>query len=137
MTPSIAAASRTVRVIGPTVASASQASSEGTRGTSPKVGLKPKTPQREAGILIEPRAVTALGKCAEAGGDRGGGASGGAARGAAEVPRVPGGRPDQIVGHVLVAEVRRVGFANEDRPCAAEAFSGDAVARGNVVAEED
>src|SRR6185437_7260925 len=56
MIPSVSAASETVRVIGPVWASEAQDGGEkpGERGTRPKVGFKPNTPQKEDGTRIEP-----------------------------------------------------------------------------------
>src|SRR5437868_13977031 len=56
MISSASAASATVRVIGPVWASDAQEGGEkpGVRGTRPKVGLTPTTPQKAAGTRIEP-----------------------------------------------------------------------------------
>src|ERR1700722_16242572 len=56
MTSSSNTASATVRVIGPVCASEAQEGGEkpGDRGTSPKVGFSPNTPQNEDGTRIEP-----------------------------------------------------------------------------------
>ena len=56
MTSSSNATSRTVRPIGPVCASDAHdgGKNPGARGTSPKVGLMPNTPQNEAGTRIEP-----------------------------------------------------------------------------------
>jgi hypothetical protein len=53
MTLSMRAASATVRVIGPQCDRTVNAEG-GDWGTSPKLGLIPKTPQKEAGMRIEP-----------------------------------------------------------------------------------
>src|SRR5690348_9022452 len=49
-----AAASRTVRAIGPDGPSPSEPDTNGAGGTRPREGLIPKRPQHEAGIRIEP-----------------------------------------------------------------------------------
>src|SRR5947199_2247773 len=56
MISSASAASATVRVIGPVCASEAQDGGEnpGERGTRPKVGFNPNTPQNEDGTRIEP-----------------------------------------------------------------------------------
>ena len=54
ITDSARAASRTVRVSGPSTDSVGQPRKPGSFGTSPKVGLCPTTPQNAAGIRIEP-----------------------------------------------------------------------------------
>ena len=56
MTSSSSAASATVRAIGPVCASDAQDGGEkpGERGTKPKVGLMPTTPQNDDGTRIEP-----------------------------------------------------------------------------------
>ena len=54
ITDSASAASRTVRVSGPSTESVGQPRNPGIFGTSPKVGLCPTTPQNAAGIRIEP-----------------------------------------------------------------------------------
>ena len=56
MISSISAASATVRVIGPVCASEAQDGGEkpGERGTRPKVGFNPNTPQNDDGTRIEP-----------------------------------------------------------------------------------
>src|SRR3954469_5947828 len=48
------AASRTVRVSGPSTDSVGQPRNPGILGTSPNVGLCPTSPQNAAGILIDP-----------------------------------------------------------------------------------
>src|SRR5947209_19964185 len=54
ITDSSNAASRRVRVIGPSTDSVGQPRKPGIFGTSPKVGLWPTIPQKHAGIRIEP-----------------------------------------------------------------------------------
>src|SRR5262249_58270616 len=54
MTSSSAAASRTVRAIGPALPSPSAPDTEGAGETRPRDGLIPNRPQQEAGIRIEP-----------------------------------------------------------------------------------
>src|ERR687893_2988755 len=54
ITPSIRAASRTVRAIGPSVESVDHAAWTGHEGTLPREGLKPTTSQKEAGLRREP-----------------------------------------------------------------------------------
>src|SRR3954471_16127727 len=56
MISSDSAASATVRVIGPVCASEPQDGGEqpGERGTRPKVGLRPDTPQKTEGTRMEP-----------------------------------------------------------------------------------
>ena len=53
-TESPSAASRTDRAIGPSTESVFQPLKPGSFGTSPKVGLWPTTPQKDAGIRIDP-----------------------------------------------------------------------------------
>ena len=53
-TESSSAASATVRAMGPLWARAAQMSAVGQNGTRPSEGLKPNTPQKAAGIRIEP-----------------------------------------------------------------------------------
>src|SRR5712691_3425184 len=54
MASSSAAASRTVRVIGPDVPSPSEPDPYGAGEMRPRDGLSPKTPQHDAGMRIEP-----------------------------------------------------------------------------------
>src|SRR3954468_21299829 len=56
MTLSISAASLTLRAIGPVCASDAQdgGKNPGARGTRPKVGFRPNTPQKAEGTRIEP-----------------------------------------------------------------------------------
>ena len=54
ITSSSAAASRTVRAIGPEVPSPSEPETNGAGETRPRDGLMPKSPQHEAGMRIEP-----------------------------------------------------------------------------------
>ena len=54
ITESASAASRTVRVSGPSTDSVGQPRKPGIFGTSPKVGLCPTTPQNAAGMRIDP-----------------------------------------------------------------------------------
>src|SRR5262245_53012825 len=51
---SSAAASATVRVIGPEVARPSDPAPNGAGETRPRDGLRPNSPQQEAGLRIEP-----------------------------------------------------------------------------------
>src|SRR5262245_3022998 len=54
MTSSSAAASRTVRAIGPALARPSEPDTHGAGETRPREGLMPKRPQQDDGIRIEP-----------------------------------------------------------------------------------
>src|SRR3954453_21606841 len=56
MISSVSAASATVRVIGPVCASEAQdgGAKPGERGTRPKVGFNPNTPQNDEGTRIDP-----------------------------------------------------------------------------------
>ncbi len=54
MTSSTAAASRTVRVIGPTCPTRSKPPNTARSGTRPNEGFKPYTPQNAAAMRIEP-----------------------------------------------------------------------------------
>ena len=49
------------------------------------------------------------------------------------MPRVARGGHEQVVAHVLVAVVRRVGLGEDDPTRRAHALGGTAVERGNVV----
>src|SRR5439155_8661853 len=60
----------------------------------------------------------------------------GATGGEREVPRVPRGLHQQVVAHVLVAEGRRVGLAEDDRPGAAKPARRGTVLGGDMVLEE-
>jgi len=122
--------------------------------TRPRVVLSPKTPQKFAGMRIEPPPVGAGGQADDPGGDRAGRPARRAAGGVLGVPRVAGRavgeglgeRPQAAVGHLRVADDHRPrraqlrdgrGVHRRRRELRAPATGGDLAGDVGVVLDRD
>ena len=111
---SIRAASRTVRVIGPVCESVSQPGKPGPCGHAPEGRLEAVDPAERRGDADGAAAVGAHRERPEARRHRRAGAAAGAARGERGIPRIAGDPEERAVGDALVAELRRIGLADDD-----------------------
>ena len=98
--------------------------------------LEPEDPAERRRDADRAGAIRAVGEGAEAGSDRSPCSPGGAAGRARKVPRVPAGWPQQVVGHVLVADVGRVGLSQEHGSRSPEPLGEHTVVGRDVVLEE-
>src|SRR5712691_2040853 len=73
---------------------------------------------------------------AKPGGHGGRGTTTRGSRSALELPRIATRRPDEVVAHVLVPIVGRIGFAKHNAPGSFDAPSDHAIEIGDVVLEE-
>ena len=74
-----------------------------------------------------------MGQRPKSGGHGRGGAAAGAARRALRVPGIASWFAQQVVAHILVAQVRRIGLADDDASGGLDALGYDAVVVGDQV----
>ena len=106
-------------------------------GDAAKGGLEAEDAAKGSGDADGAGAVGAMGERAKAGGYGRGRAAAGAARCAFGVPGIAAGRTEQVVAHILVAEVGRVGLAGDDAAGGFYAAGDGAVEVGDLVLSED
>ena len=86
------------------------------RGVRPRVGFRPKSPQHEAGMRIDPPPSLACAMGTMPGSDRSRRAAAGPARRARGIPRVARRSEQLRFGRGRKAEFRRVGLAEDHQP---------------------
>ena len=106
-------------------------------GYASERGLEAEDAAEGGGDADGAGAVGAVGEGAESGGHGRGGAAAGAARGAISVPGIAARIAELVVAHVLVAEVGRIGLADDDGAGGLDAAGDGAVVAGDLVGVED